>query len=263
MIQNEIIKINRYNAQKLPKYIAAFLLLKTGSALTPSSIAQGLMTYFNVQTSHVSVTKYLKELVRDDASKDEAEENKPFVKLNREYIKPHYRKKDKENEILDFGSMYYLVDNFAFDGIYNDLLEFYQKKFKSILQKNQLKKRLLVFQDLKDIFECVSGGVLVYYYNDNRSEMVRKKALPIDFVVLNGTQKKLILATAQSWIFPKIEANERQLYKQALFSIQKLEDVQVYILNLMDKDINNPELVGELTANGIVIVHHQDIRNII
>ena len=225
--QTEIIKINRYNSEELYEFIPLYILLKTGSPLTPSSISNGLLECFGVKTSHITVKNKL----------DELEESGHILKLEREYIKPHFRK-NAGDQSLDFGNMYYVnADSEQIDHLYSGLRSIY-KKNKTLPTKSILKKRIALARKFASMYPKVKNGVIVYYYTTPKG-VVKKKYEQLDFMFDTEAGKSVVIVRNSNNLFSSQKGNSDNALVDAICYMKKTKDVHFTVAALTESVDND------------------------
>ena len=241
-MSQDIIKINRYNSDDLYKYILAYILLKTGTPLSALSISQGLMEYFNVHTSHVSVRNKLRDLVDDG----------DVFKLERKYLKPHFIEGEDSREI-EFREIYYVnLEKNSFSSGYGYLKSICKK---SVPTKAYLEKRNKLANSLIRKISGIKTGVIVHYYTDVNG-VQKKKYFPIDFFIPG--ENLVIITTNSRNLFSTDKGNEEKALVNGIYHMKKTKMANFMIVGFAD-DVDNEKLLEKFKDLGIEYKNYQEL----
>ena len=178
-------------SEELFNGLLLFLLLNTGKPLTDLAIMNGLKKTFNIEASNKTVRKYINYMV---------DEGKFVDCVKREYVKPHFTRKDQEDDEklkLSFHKYYYLVcSEEELKSSFKELKERLLSNRKSVPTAKWIFARINFYKSLKQIFNKVAAGEILYFQRIEKVKII-KNTIPVDFLVTQNDGKRLIFICYQ------------------------------------------------------------------
>lgn len=239
-------------SEELFNGLLQYLLLNTGKPLTDLAIMNGLKKTLGIEVSNKTVRKYLDYMVEDGK----------FVDcVKREYVKPHFTRKDvtdKDECKLSFHKYYYLVcsedeTRYIFEGLKVRLLE----NRKSVPVAKWIFARIRFYKSLKQNFKEVAAGEILYFQRAEKVKII-KNTIPVDFLVTQNDGKRLIfICYQQTSKFILKKEIDLEIINKALESLTEFAKNDIIFVGFYDKE---PKDLDSFVSkfNGVEWAHYTE-----